>query len=392
MYSHGLCQDRVSLHGTGTPSTSVVTTTTLHFTSYFRDVTTGVIRAFVPFGNHLVGVWQNANNVVGSASTVQPTWSGFASSTEKLHWSNEFRDIGGSLGDAFKIVSIAQGVHTLSTMPALSRFDRIARGLFERNEIPTSHTVVTHNGRPDTTATALFYAQMSAVYDFIAEHAWYFLSPIWNGHTWNSMDQGLISGQHTINGLVSHYRSTMLRYFGLYLANRNAPLLRNGLNSFDVRANFMNTLFMATIANATCGVMSQIEAVPPTLADFSAELTAQSNATTDRFLRQVHGIAQQERDRTWEEYQNVSRVSFFGAPGEAAVVTDARARYHAASRAYEDASRAIGVQPTRTTTTSTSGSNDGNGGSGSGSNDGNGSSDGSGGRDDTGGTWDEYFF
>jgi len=145
--------------------------------------------------------------------------------------------------------------------------------------------------------------------------------------------------------------------------------LRQELNNFELRANFMNKQFMAVIANATCGVLSQMDPVPPTIADASTHVSGQAQAAVDVYNWHVHGLAQQERDEAWMMYQNARNNQAIFAISEGGARVE-RERYLAARRAYEDASRAVGVQPTRTssnttnttttttTTTTTSGSGD----------------------------------
>ena len=90
---------------------------------------------------------------------------------------------------------------------------------------------------------------------------------------------------------------------------------------------------MTKIAQATCGVMSNIPAAPPALTEFSDQLTQQSQSD----LIQTHRNARQARDAAFLEYRNERQ------PGLRAI---ARRRLEQAQAHYEDASRAMGVPAT----------------------------------------------
>jgi len=246
------------------------------------------------------------------------------------------------LNKALKVFSIG---YALAATPQYAPVDQIARGFFERNNIPVSFEV-TMQAQRDTVAHAVLYAQMSATQSFILEYAWYFLTPIWgsnrgnNTNTLHNMDQWLLSSNRTINGLVGEFeRALIARYgltgYGFNIARRLAEL-RGHLNDFEMRANYINMRFLATIANAACGVLSNIEAVPPVISNASDQVTGQALDA----MRQLHSNAQQARNRARDAYQNLSD---FARPERR---DEMRTAYEEANNFYIEISNMLGERPT----------------------------------------------
>ena len=320
-------------------STSTIsTTTTLQFANQFVDDLTAVVSAFVPFGSSAIGIMQGNRGVVGGTSAVSPSQISKDMEKEILSsWANVSNIPGAEL---LKPVSIATGFVSLANATSFAQMDLVVEGFFRFNNLPTSHTVLTHNGQPDTTAMALFTAQMSAAYQFLLDNAWYFFTDIWAGNTLHTLDQALVAGSNSIAGLVDAWLVYLEHRFiqgdrtlNINYRNALASDLRFLLNDFEKRANFVNVMFMATIAQATCGVMSNIPATPPALTEFSDQLTQQSQSD----LIQTHRNARQARDAAWLAYQDETRPHR---------IEGARQRFEAARALYEDASRAVGLPPT----------------------------------------------
>jgi len=348
-------------HGAdGPPNDVLVTTASIVFTNDLWNLVTGAIRAVVPAGEHLLTVADSARGVVSGTSIANPTVDGLMSSIEKQlindlsFQANQHSMAGaGAVSSISKFISTAQSMATVLSMPLHGRLNNIARTFFTQNNIPTTHTVVTHNGQPDTVAAALLCAQMSATHAFILEYADYFFSPIWiNNTTHNtifSMDQGLLAGSHTVDGLVLNYRD-WLEIWSVFCYREVISDFREIMNNFELRTSYLNLRFMASIATATCGVMSNIPAVPPALEGVPSHVVNQTQANIDAVERHLHRTAQQERNDARREYHAARELYNNmvppGSGGPYHRVHSARERYRAATIAYIEASRVINVQPT----------------------------------------------
>jgi len=263
-------------------------------------------------------------------------------------------------GNFVKPIAIVYGIYQFMTMPSYGYMDEVIKGFFERNNIPTSHTIITHDGYPDMTAAVLLYAQMSAAYSFFREHSSYFFSTTWAGATMFAPDQSLMSQlggnvRGGINTYVNIFRRNLndaVRSREVFLINTNVGAVtstfRQNLNNFHIRANFMNTLFVTTIAGATCAALtalSQVTPIPPQLTQFS-EQTAQQSATNEaEHLRLAHTRARNERNQAWEQYQTTRRTAF--SPSREIQINQARRDFEAANEVYRELSRARRVLPTR---------------------------------------------
>jgi len=188
---------------------------------------------------------------------------------------------------------VMQGVDLYSGYQFINGRDRvildyIARGLFEANNIPTSHTRVSHNAYPEDSAApavALLTAQMNATYTFIALNSDYFLSEIIAGRTTHEIFRRLsgYSCQKQINNAIEHYIEAWqaelvsrgldrtnpgwIGYTELLTSDEwpsHMDAMRHFLGDFRNISNKMNTLYVSTIASATCAVLSPITPVPPT--------------------------------------------------------------------------------------------------------------------------------
>jgi len=332
----------------------IETTASIHFSNDAIDLASAALRGFGDFGTTIVGAVENLFGVVGGPSAVQsPLWDNLEKDLAKHAFTGQAAQTGMKF---VKPLFIAYGVYQFASSPAYGHIDQVIRGFFERNSIPTSHTVVTHNGHQDFTAAVLLYAQMSAAHSFILEHSSYFFSNTWAGYTWYAMDRNLTSQ------LDGDWQGSIDRYVGIFRRDLNMAVLRNqvflfntdvqtvtggfrqDLDDFHMRSNFINTLFVTTIAGATCAALtalSQITPVPSQLTQFSQQTSQQAATSETELLRQAHTNAQLERNQAWNEYQNSS--SLFR--------DQARARFEAAEREYIDLSRERNVRPTNVSLT-----------------------------------------
>ena len=342
-------QCRGDLRG-GTPSNAVITTTSIGFSHTFIDDITALGSSFGPLGTSVVLWFEDQLSVVGGPSSLQSSSDKVSEEilSEVLSILGKAQNIPGV--EWLKPVKIIQGVINFGQASSYGQMDRIVQGFFQRNSIPTSHTVVTHNGQYDTTAEALLTAQMSAAYSFLQSNGWYFFNEIWAGNTLHSLDQDLMSPSrrgpfrdHSVNGFVDSYsqalRAAIARNPLGFQGFENLDLMntisgfRNMLDSFELRSNFVNTMFMATIANATCSVMSNIPAIPPVIAQSSNQLSHQ----TQESLVQLHASTRQARDTAWRLYQNTTAPSMREINRE---------RYEVVRQKYEATSSLLGVRPT----------------------------------------------
>jgi len=344
----------------------------LGFSSEGLDSARAVWSVFGPFGNTSLGWLEGQAGVVGGTSATQQSAQKISDDITKeiLSTFANANNIPGA--GIIKPLSIALGVVGLADMATYGEMDQIIKGFFQRNSIPTSHTVVTHNGRYDTTAAALLSAQMSAAYLFIQENAWYFLCDIWAGNTLHTMDQSLLSpsrrgplDDHSIDSFVNRVdRYLQVRYSrGDFLGARfniggTVASLNSFLNDFEMRTNFVNTMFMATMAHVTCSVISNIPAVPPPLLNTSNQLNQQAQQA-QQSLQQAHTTARSDLIAAHGRYRDVynsltsSQQQHVSQGGINLRVEEARRDFEAAVHQYEQASRFNGQEPSLSRTLNT---------------------------------------
>jgi len=344
-----------------TDPNTLTTTTTLRFSHEFLDYLRTTWSVFGPMGTTSWGWLEEQAGVIGGASSTRRSPEKITDDVVKEILST-FANSNNIPGvEIIKPLSIVLGVVNLGSITTYGQMDQIVKGFFQQNNIPTSHTVVTHNGQYDTTAAALLSAQMSAAYLFIRENAWYFLDSSWAGNTLHAMDQALLSpsrrwpfSDHSVDGFASSFRLYLdgrslqgdFRMNAGININEKVAGLRSFLDDFEMRANFINTMFMATIAHATCNVVSNIPAVPPTLVNTSNQLNQQTQQL-HQSLQQAHETARSDLMAAWRHYRDVHNSLSPEQQQQVAHLTlgPARRDFEAAIQQYEKASRLNGRQP-----------------------------------------------
>jgi len=230
---------------------TVETTTVLHFSNIFTAGASNTVGFVVPGGCGLNFLTEDWLGVTGGASSTSER-----SALESVAWGAATKGIpilGGVLGR--RVPRMAGPVNVIttsgghvykgysayksvgSTMGAMERArqDQIIRVFFEANNIPTSHTIRTYNGLPDTSAAELFSRQMQMSYAFLLEHYSYFSENFNNGNrTLHQLDQQLASRsgwrqQRLIDQEVNRYRHALST--GLFDVNGT---VRGGLSTIEI--------------------------------------------------------------------------------------------------------------------------------------------------------------